>query len=133
MKAKWIVLTALAILVVAAGCSSSSKEKKSEAYHKVDAAEAKKMMEEQAVIIVDVRSQEEYETEHILNAVLVPKEEINKEAESKLPKKDAIYLVYCRTGVRSKQASDQLAELGYQHIYDFGGIVDWPYETVSNE
>ena len=56
---------------------------------------------------------------------------MKEEQPEALPDLDAVLLIHCRTGVRSKQASDKLASLGYRHIYDFGGIVDWPYETES--
>lgn len=103
-----------------------------EAYHKISAEEAKKMMDEGGVTIVDVRTSEEYREKHIPDAILVPNESITtEEAPAELPDKDAVLLIHCRTGVRSKQASDKLVELGYKHVYDFGGIVDWPYETVS--
>lgn len=81
--------------------------------------------------IVDVRTQQEYKEKHIPDAVLVPNETIEEEAKDKLPDTDAVLLVHCRTGVRSKQASDKLVQMGYKNVYDFGGINDWPYDTVS--
>ena len=77
-----------------------------------------------------MRTEAEYKDKHIPDAILVPNETIEEEAKDKLPDKEAVYLVHCRTGIRSKQASDTLVKLGYQNIYDFGGINDWPYETV---
>ena len=105
-------------------CTSESS------YHKISAQEAKEMMESQDVIIVDVRTQEEYNEGYIENAILIPNESIS-EAPRELPDKDAIILVYCRSGNRSKQAADKLVALGYTNIYDFGGIIDWPYEIVE--
>lgn len=99
-------------------------------YHKISAQEAKEMMESQDVIIVDVRTQAEYNEGYIENAILIPNESIS-EAPRELPDKDAIILVYCRSGNRSKQAADKLVALGYTNIYDFGGIIDWPYEIVE--
>lgn len=104
---------------------------KEEAYHKITAEEAKKMMDEGGVIVVDVRRADEYAEKHIPGAVLVPNEDIGEEQPELLPDKDAVLLVHCRTGIRSKQASDKLVELGYTNVYDFGGIADWPYETES--
>ena len=99
-------------------------------YHKITAEEAKKMMDSQEVIIVDVRTQEEYDAGHIENAILIPNESISTEP-SELVDKDAKILVYCRSGSRSRAASDKFVELGYKNVYDFGGIVDWPYEIVN--
>lgn len=80
-----------------------------------------------------MRTGREYADGHIPDAVSLPVEEIGEEMPALLPDPEAVILVYCRTGVRSKNASDKLAELGYQKIYDMGGIVDWPYETVSSK
>lgn len=113
-------------LFLMAGCSSSDS-----AYHKISAEEAKKKIEAGGVTIVDVRTAEEYAEKHLAGAVLVPNEAIGAQPPSALPDLDATLLVYCRSGVRSKQASDKLVKLGYTHVYDFGGIIDWPYETVS--
>lgn len=116
----------------AAGEAASQEEEKMEdAYHKITAEEAKKMTEEGNVVIVDVRTPEEYEEAHVPGAVSVPSETIGDEMPAALPDTDAVLIVYCRTGVRSRQASDKLSSLGYQKIYDMGGIVDWPYETES--
>lgn len=100
------------------------------AYHKISAKEAKEMIDGGDVTIVDVRTEDEYAEEHIPDAILVPNETIGDEAPAALPDKSAVLLIHCRTGVRSKEASDKLVELGYQNVYDFGGIVDWEYETV---
>lgn len=113
--------------------SSRSSSADTEAYHKIDAEEAKKMMEAGGVTVVDVRTAEEYAGAHIEGAILLPVETIGEEQPEELPDPDAAILVYCRTGKRSKAASEQLVALGYQNINDFGGIVDWPYETVSEE
>lgn len=99
-------------------------------YHKISAEEAKQMMDTQAVIIVDVRTLEEYNAGHIENAILIPNESIASEP-SELNDKDATILVYCRSGSRSRAASDTLVELGYKNVYDFGGIIDWPFEIVD--
>ena len=101
------------------------------AYHKITAEQAKAKIDGGGVTVVDVRTAAEYRDKHIPGAVLVPNESIAGEPPSQLPDKDAVLLVYCRTGVRSKQASDKLVGLGYTRVYDFGGIADWPYETVG--
>lgn len=121
MKKLGIIL--IGVLLMSACTSESS-------YHKISAQEAKEMMQSQDVIIVDVRTQAEYNEGYIENAILIPNESIS-EAPRELPDKDAIILVYCRSGKRSKEASDKLVSLGYTNIYDFGGIIDWPYEIVE--
>ena len=95
--------------------------------------EAKKMMDAGEVIIVDVRREDEYSQGHIPNAILVPNETIETEAHTALPDKNAVYLIYCRSGRRSNEAAHKLIALGYQHIYDFGGILSWEYGTVTDE
>ena len=100
------------------------------AYHKISAEEAYEMMISQE-IVVDVRTREEYDGGHIENAVLVPNESIGSEMPEALPDKEATLLIYCRSGRRSKDAAEKLLKLGYQNVYDFGGVIDWPYELVK--
>lgn len=113
--------------------SSLSQESVAEAYHKITAEEAKKMMDEEDVIVVDVRRADEYTVKHIPGAILVPNESIKEEQPKALPDKDAVLLIHCRSGVRSKDASDKLVAMGYKNVYDFGGINDWDYETETGE
>ncbi len=91
------------------------------------------MMDGKEATVVDVRTPEEYEEGHIPGAVNIPNEEIGDTEPDLLKDKDAVLLIHCRSGVRSKAASDKLVELGYTQIYDFGGIIDWPYETVKED
>ena len=100
-------------------------------YHRITAEEAYEIMVSQEVVVVDVRTREEYDGGHIENAVLVPNESIGSEMPDALPDKEATLLVYCRSGRRSKDAAQKLLELGYQNVYDFGGVIDWPYELVK--
>lgn len=100
-------------------------------YIKITAEEAKAMMDEKSVVVVDVRTPEEYAEGHIDKAVLLPLSAIAHDAESVLLDKSATVLVYCRSGNRSKTASEELIEMGYKSVYDFGGIIDWPYEVVK--
>lgn len=102
-------------------------------YHKITQEEAKEMIDAGGVTIVDVRREEEYRERHIPDALLVPNESIGDSQPEQLPDLDAVLLVYCRTGVRSKQASEKLVKLGYTNVYDIGGITTWPYDTVSEE
>lgn len=97
-------------------------------YQKISPEKAKYMMEHESVQIVDVRHEKEYREGHIPGAVLVTNETIGDTLPEELPDKKAVLLVYCRSGVRSKQASQKLVRLGYENVYDFGGIINWPYE-----
>jgi len=100
-------------------------------YKQITPEEAKAMMDRgEADVILDVRTLDEFETGHIAGAVLLPDYEIEDKAETVLPDKNAVILVYCRSGRRSKEASAALAEMGYQNVFEFGGIIDWPYETA---
>ena len=102
------------------------------AYQQISMEEAVAMMEaEEDYIILDVRTPEEFAEKHIPNAINVPNETIGDEPVPELPKEDQLILVYCRSGNRSKQASEKLAAIGYTNVYEFGGINDWPGETVS--
>ena len=135
-----LFLAGFAVLfaLLLSGCAlSRAKEDKAEdmtdkaAYQKISAEEAYEMMASQEVVVVDVRTREEYDGGHIENAVLVPNESIGSEMPEVLPDKEATLLVYCRSGRRSKDAAQKLLALGYQSVYDFGGVIDWPYELVK--
>ena len=94
----------------------------------ITAEEAKALMDsEEGYVILDVRTQAEYDEGHIPGAVVIPNTEIESRAEEELPDMDQLILVYCRSGRRSKNAAGILAELGYTNIREFGGILDWPY------
>ncbi len=101
--------------------------------HKISAQRAYQMMQrEEEVVILDVRREEEFAQEHIEGAVLIPLAELVNQAPEKIPDRTATILVYCRSGNRSAKAVLQLEALGYENVFDFGGIVDWPYGTVQN-
>ncbi len=101
-------------------------------YHKITAAEAKTVMDTEAnIVILDVREQSEFDTGHIENATLLPVGSISALAAEVLPDKDQKILVYCRSGNRSRSAANALVALGYTQVYDFGGIIDWPYDVVK--
>lgn len=96
----------------------------------ITAEEAKKLMDsESGYVILDVRTEQEYAQGHIPGAILIPDYEISEKAEFVLTDKDQLILVYCRSGRRSKNAASLLEEMGYTRIREFGGILDWPYET----
>lgn len=101
-------------------------------YEQITPQQAKEIMDtEQEYIIIDARTEEEFAEGHIENAILIPEYEIKDLAEKELPDKDALILVYCRSGRRSKIASEELVKLGYTNVKEFGGIIDWPYEVVK--
>ena len=108
------------------GCSSKAN------YHQIDGQSALDMMNNETdYIIIDVRTESEYQQGHIKNAINIPNESIDESVSEILTNKDQLLLVYCRSGNRSKQASEKLAKLGYSNIYEFGGISDFPGEIVN--
>lgn len=120
-----------AALLLIAGCAAPAQES---GYRQVTAEEAIALMEkESGYIILDVRTAQEYSEKHIPKAVNIPNESIGAEEIPALPDKNQLILVYCRSGNRSKQASEKLAALGYTNVVEFGGINSWPGETVSGE
>ena len=124
---KRILPVFLLLLLLLTGCGGNSADV---SYQQITQEEAKEMMDSQEVIILDVREQGEYDSGHILGAVLLPVGTIDETTAAEvIPEKDSTVLVYCRSGNRSKTASSTLAELGYTNIYEFGGINTWPYET----
>lgn len=120
------------IVILLSGCAATKEENKI-MYNKITAEEAKKMIDTQEVIILDVRTQEEFKEKHIEGALLIPDYELANVAKSKLPDKNKKILVYCRSGNRSKSAARLLIDMGYTDVYDFGGIINWPYETVQGD
>ena len=101
-------------------------------YENITAEEAKNIMDtETDYIILDVREQYEFDAGHIPGAILIPYTEIENQAAKKLPDKDVLLLVYCRSGRRSKIAAETLVKLGYTNIKEFGGIIDWPYSLEN--
>ena len=111
------------------GCSGGG----SASYDQISGAEAKALMDsESGYVIIDARTQEEYDQGHISGAILIPEYEIADRAEKELPDKDQLILVYCRSGRRSKIAAEELVKLGYTNVKEFGGIIDWEYEIVKD-
>ena len=117
-------------LLLLTGCTKQSYQEKT--YRQVSTKEAITMMKEESEYLsVDVRTLEEFNDKHIPGAINVPNESIGTEDIPELPKKDQLIFVYCRSGNRSKQASEKLVALGYTNIVEFGGINSWPGETIS--
>ena len=103
-------------------------------YKKISADEAKKMMGNgNTFILLDVRTKEEFLEERIEGAFLIPDDEIASRALKELPDKEIQILIYCRSGQRSEGAAKVLTQMGYTEVYDFGGIIDWPYDMVHGE
>ena len=126
MKKYIMILVSVIMIMGLTGC-----EKKDMSYTQISMEEAVAMMAtEENYIILDVRTIEEFAEKHIPNAINIPNETIGSEELVELPDKNQLILVYCRSGNRSKQASEKLAALGYTNIYEFGGINDWTGETV---
>lgn len=126
---KKLILILLAVMLLTA-CGQDKENGQGAVYVNITAEEAKEIMDsEEGYIILDVRTQEEYDQGHIPGAVLLPLDDVEDKAHVVLPDKDQLILVYCRSGRRSKQAAEILVELGYTNIKEFGGIIDWPYEV----
>ena len=123
-------LTFLLSIALLTGCAAPTASQNS--YQQVSMDEAITLMEtESNYIILDVRTPEEYKEGHIPGAINIPNETISIDEIPQLPDKEQLILVYCRSGNRSKQASEKLSALGYLNIVEFGGINSWPGETVS--
>lgn len=130
---KKITVIFFAVIILLSGCTASQSSS-DVSYTQITQEEAKVMMDKNdGHIIVDVRRQDEYDTGHIPGAVLIPNESIADKQPEELPNLDQIILVYCRSGRRSKEAAQKLADIGYTNVYEFGGIIDWTGETVMNE
>ena len=126
---KKLIFLLLAVIMLTA-CGQDKENDQGAVYVNITAEEAKQIMDsEEGYIILDVRTQEEYDEGHIPGAIQISHEEIEARAEQVLTDKDQLILVYCRSGRRSKIAAEALAELGYTNIRECGGIIDWPYET----
>ena len=128
---KKLVFLLLAVMMLTA-CGQDKENNQGAAYMNITAEEAKQIMDtEESYIILDVRTQEEYDQGHIPGATQISHEEIAEKAEGVLTDKNQLILVYCRSGRRSKMAAEALVELGYTNIKEFGGIIDWPYEVTT--
>ena len=126
---KKLVFLLLAVMLLTA-CGQDKEKDQGAVYVNITAEEAKEIIDsEEGYIILDVRTQEEYDEGHIPGAILIPYMQIEEKAEEVLTDKNQLILVYCRSGRRSKIAAEALVELGYTNIKEFGGIIDWPYET----
>lgn len=128
-----LALTAFGMTACAGGESGDAEITSATAtYEQITAEQAKNLMDtETGYVIIDARTEEEFAEGHIEGAILIPEYEIADRAEQELPDKAQLILVYCRSGRRSKIASQALADLGYTNVKEFGGIIDWPYGIVK--
>lgn len=123
------ILIAFLAIVLLTSCGAPQDEL---GYRQISTAEAIEIIDsEEGYVILDVRTAEEFQEKHIPGAINVPNEKIGTDSIEELPDKEQLILVYCRSGNRSKQASEKLVDLGYTNIVEFGGINDWTGETVS--
>ena len=125
---KAAILFLCLLMVSITACGNENNNSSTAVYRKITADEAYQMMQDtDKFTLLDVRTVEEFEERHIEGAVLIPDFEINDRAAEELPDKNALILIYCRTGRRSANVANILVEMGYTNIYDFGGINDWSY------
>ena len=128
LKGLIIVLSILLSLFGLTACQGENNN----TYEQITAEQAKTIMDtERDYIIIDARTTEEFAEGHIENAILIPEYEIKDRAQKEVSDKEQLILVYCRSGRRSKIASEELVKLGYTNVKEFGGIIDWPYDVVK--
>ncbi|MBQ8794791.1 MAG: rhodanese-like domain-containing protein [Clostridia bacterium] len=130
---RFIIMLMISLSLFGLGaCNGEGSSTDNLGYEQINAQKAKEIMDSTTeYILIDARTSEEFAEGHIEGALLIPEYEISGRALQELPDKDALILVYCRSGRRSKIASQELVKLGYTNIKEFGGIIDWPYETVK--
>jgi len=126
-------IIAVCLLMGFEGCAQNGKDNsgtKQTEYRRISADEAKKMLDANPkAILVDVRTEGEYKDGHIKGAILLPLADIQAKAAEVLPDKNALILVYCRSGQRATSAANQLIAMGYTNVYNMGGIINWNYST----
>ena len=131
MKRILILFMCIAMLFSLFSCNKENGSTKN-SYISISAQEAKALMDSESdYVIIDARTQSEFDEGHIAGAILMPEYEVASRAENELKNKDQLILVYCRSGRRSKIAAQALADLGYTNVKEFGGIIDWPYDIVK--
>ncbi len=132
-RTKYIMSLLLIITLMMTGCGKKeTNEVQDMDYKHISQKDAKELMDTQEdEIILDVRTQDEYNQGHIPGAICVPNESIGTEPPEELPDKEQLILVYCRSGSRSAAAAQKLADLGYTNIQEFGGIITWKYDIIT--
>ncbi|MBM7869116.1 rhodanese-related sulfurtransferase [Clostridium pascui] len=134
------LIAAILLIGLFSGCSSKNAEINKEgsissekaSFNNITPEEANERLErDKGIILLDVRTKEEYKNGHIKGSMLIPVDNLKTEAEIKLKDKDSPIFVYCRSGNRSVTAANLLVNLGYTNVYNLGGINNWPYEVVK--
>lgn len=127
MKRLIIIAIALVLILIISLATINGKDRN---YQKITPEDAKKMLEKNDdVFLIDVRTKEEYNEKHIEGSILVPLDVLEEKIDEVVKDKNKEIIVYCRSGRRSKKAANILLELGYNNVYDLGGIINWPYKT----
>ena len=131
-KLRGLIIMLLISLSLFGLTACNGENNKTSTYEQITAEQAKTIMDtEKDYVIIDARTEEEFAEGHIETAILIPEYEIKDRAQKELPDKEQLILVYCRSGRRSKIASEELVKLGYTNVKEFGGIIDWPYDVVK--
>ena len=121
------IVTAACVLTACQACEPSQKA------HRISAERAKKTLEENPhAVLLDVRTEAEFKAKRIPGAISLPDDELDESAQGLLPDKEALILIYCRSGMRSAKAARELTAMGYTNVYEFGGIRNWPYATEGD-
>lgn len=124
-------LLAAGCVAAALSCAPAALLAAAPAYQMIRPEEARRMMERGGVVVLDVRTPEEFATGHIKGAVNVPVDAIRPGMRLPFsPNPDTPVLIYCRTGRRAEYAGEALVASGYRHVYNFLGVTQWPYELV---
>ena len=129
MTIRWRVgLSVFCLLLILSGCGA---QETAQGYQSITPEAAYEALNDEAadILLLDVRTEKEYNEKHIPKSILLPLNDLDKQAEALLPDKEAVIYVYCRSGSRSQKAAQWLAEAGYTQVYDLGGSNSWPYET----
>ncbi len=137
MKKRYVIIPVFLMMLLLSGCGMTSGQIMDgdgmvNSYSQISQEAAKEMMKaNDGHVIVDVRRQDEYDEGHIPGAICIPNESIGNTQPAELPDLNQVILVYCRSGRRSKEASQKLFDMGYTNVYEFGGIIDWTGEVVK--
>ncbi len=127
-----VLVVLLCMLMLCVGCGKDAEDEvQTPVYSSITMQDAATLLEsENDYIVLDVRTEQEYFSGHIPGALCIPNESIDETIEAVLPDKDQVIFVYCRSGNRSKEASEKLVNLGYTQVVEIGGVKDWPGELI---
>lgn len=134
MRRTVFILFVSILILSLTGCflKTDGPDMERKTFTQISQEEAKDMMAKEGCVIIDVRTREEYDSGHIPKAICIPNESITDTKPADLPDPDQVILVYCRSGRRSKEAAEKLVNMGYTRIYEFGGIIDWTGDIVTD-